>query len=126
MQNRVSSKPRVVRGRFLTAPLHVLGTKMSAHLSEKLSEELNKRALPVRVNDVVKIVRGTSKGKEGKIIEVDRKNQRIFVEKVVRKKSNGSDVPIAIHCSKVIIVELDRSDKKRLTVKESKKGTVKK
>lgn len=109
-----SYKPKKMRKRNFTAPKHKKGKMLSSHLSEKLSTELKCRSMPVRKNDIVKIVRGEFKGREGKIIRVNLETHRIFIEKVVRKKSNGEEFEVAIDPSKVILVDLDKSDKKRL------------
>jgi large subunit ribosomal protein L24 len=107
-------KPKKVRKNAITAPKHKKAKALAAHLSEKLSKELKRRSLPVRKKDIVKIVRGEFKGKEGKVIRVDHESHRIFIEKVVRKKSNGTEFEVAIDPSKVILMDLDKSDKKRL------------
>lgn len=111
---KASYKPKKMRKSNFTAPKHKKGKALSAHLSEKLSTELKKRALPVRKNDIVRVVRGEFKGKEGKILRVNVEEHKIFIEKVVRKKSNGEEFEVAIDPSKVTLVDLDKTDKKRL------------
>ncbi len=109
-----SYKPKKMRKRNFTAPKHKKSKMLSSHLSEKLSTELKCRSLAVRKNDIVKLIRGEFKGKEGKILRVDLEGHKIFVEKVIRKKSNGEEFEVAIDPSKVILVDLDKSDKRRL------------
>ncbi len=109
-----SSKPRKTRKNAFTAPIQKKAKTLAGHLSERLRKELKTRSIPLRKNDVVKIVRGSFKGSEGKIIKLDRKNGKIFVEKVIRKKSDGTEFDVAIDPSKVIVRELETSDKKRL------------
>ena len=44
----------------------------------------------MRKEDEVRIVRGTFKGKEGKVVQVYRKKWVIHVDKVTRDKVNGA------------------------------------
>jgi large subunit ribosomal protein L26e len=64
------------------------------------------RAIPIRKGDEVKIVRGDSKGRDGKVITVYRRKFVIHVERVTREKNNGQPVPIPIKASNVIITKL--------------------
>ena len=60
----------------------------------------------------MRIVRGKYKGREGKITQVYRKKWVVYVDRVQRDKSNGAAVPIGIHPSKVVIVNI-KLDKDR-------------
>ena len=59
-------------------------------------------------------MRGTNKGREGKITSVYRLKYCVHVERVSREKTNGQSVPIPIAASKVVISKLkldkDRED----------------
>ena len=63
---------------------------MSASLSQELKKQHNCRSIPVRKEDEVRIVRGSFKGKEGKVVQVYRKKWVIHVDKVTRDKVNGT------------------------------------
>ncbi len=82
---KTSYKPKKMRKRAFTASKHKKQKSFAAHLSEKLSTELKTRSMPVRKNDIVKVVRGEFKGREGKIIKVDIESHKVYIEKVVRK-----------------------------------------
>lgn len=45
--------------------------------------------MPIRKEDEVEIVRGTFKGRDGKVTDVYRKKYVIHIEKVTREKANG-------------------------------------
>ena len=62
---------------------------MSGHLSKDLKTKYDVRSIPVRKGDTVKVVRGTFKGREGKVTTVYRKKWCIHVEKITREKVNG-------------------------------------
>ncbi|RJE24836.1 60S ribosomal protein l26 [Aspergillus sclerotialis] len=72
------------------------------------------RSIPIRKDDEVTIVRGSNKGREGKITSVYRLKFAVHVERCVREKSNGQSVPLPIHPSNVVINKLhldkDRED----------------
>ncbi|KAI9893793.1 MAG: hypothetical protein M1814_006010 [Vezdaea aestivalis] len=70
------------------------------------------RAIPIRKDDEVTIVRGTNKGNEGKVTSVYRLKYVVHVERVAKEKSNGQSVPIGIHPSKVVVTKL-KLDKDR-------------
>ena len=58
-------------------------------MSKDLKTKHDVRAIPVRKGDTVKVMRGTFKGREGKVQTVYRKKWCIHIEKVTREKTNG-------------------------------------
>jgi len=86
----VSSSRRKSRKAHFTAPSSERRKIMSASLSQELRKQHNCRSIPVRKEDEVRIVRGTFKGKEGKVVQVYRKKWVIHVDKVTRDKVNGT------------------------------------
>lgn len=107
------TKPSKQRKMLFQAPLHKRYKLFSAPLSDELIKSHGVDSLPVRTGDSVRILRGDRKGLEGKVIGVDRKNYRIFVEGVTREKVDGTAIQIPIHPSKVIITSLNLDDKWR-------------
>jgi len=114
----VSKDPTKQRKKILTAPQHALKNFMNAHLSKELAEKYNRRAIPIRKGDTVRVLRGEFKGVQGKVINVDRKRMRVFIENVTRKKADGSTVNVPIHVSKVMITQLNLEDEYRKTLLE--------
>ena len=110
---RKSYQPRKQRKLLFNAPMHRLPKLMSAHLSPELREKYNRRSLPIRVGDKVRILRGEFKGVEGKVTSVDRERQVIYVENVTIKKADGTSLSRPIHVSKVMITELNLDDEYR-------------
>ncbi|KAL4806785.1 translation protein SH3-like domain-containing protein [Aspergillus unguis] len=111
------SSRRKSRKAHFNAPSSVRRVIMSAPLSKELREKHNVRSIPIRKDDEVTIVRGTNKGREGKITSVYRLKWAVHVERVVREKSNGQSVPLPIHPSKVVITKL-KLDKDREQILE--------
>ncbi|CAO3649531.1 unnamed protein product [Cunninghamella blakesleeana] len=120
----VSSSRRKSRKAHFTAPSHIRQKIMSAALSKELREKYNVRSLPVRRDDEVTVVRGTYKGREGKVVQVYRKKYVIHIERVTREKANGATVPIGIHPSNVVInkVKIDRNRQAKLDRKGKKEA----
>ena len=93
--------------------MHTRSKTIAGHLNEKLRKELGTRSISLRKGDVVEIVRGSFKGKEGKITKVNRRKGKIFIEKIIRKKSDGTEYEIAMDPSNVTVVGIEKGDKKR-------------
>ena len=108
-----SSKPSKQRKLLWNAPLHRRHKLMAAPLSAELRIKHGRRAFPVRKGDVVQILRGDYAGMEGKIRTVNLKKYRITVEGVTREKSDGTNVFVPIHPSKVMVKKLNLEDKLR-------------
>jgi large subunit ribosomal protein L24 len=113
MRKPKSKKPRKQRKFLYEAPLHLRRKLLSAHLSKELIKKYKTRSLPVRKGDEVLIMRGKFKGKGGKVVRVDTKKYRIYVEGITIKKTSGQERLFPIHPSKVKITRLDLSDKYR-------------
>eukprot|EP00439_Symbiodinium_sp_Y106_P081833 s1128_g20.t4 len=115
----VTCSRRKNRKAYFTAPSHIRRVLMSAPLSKDLRTKYNVRAVPIRRDDEVRIVRGHYNDREGKVTQVYRKKFRIHVERVTRDKANGQPVPIPIHPSKVEITKL-KLDKDRKALLDRK------
>ncbi len=96
--------------------------KLNAHLSKDLTEKYGIKRFPIRKGDIVKIVRGDSsrpdekfniKGKEGKVLQVLRKEGKVIIENVNIAKADGKMKPRKIDISKVVIIKLELEDKIR-------------
>jgi ribosomal protein uL24 len=86
----VSSQRRKSRKAHFSAPSHLRRKIMSCHLNKELKTKYEVRAVPVRKGDTVKVMRGTFKGREGKVQSVYRKRWALHIEKLTREKTNGS------------------------------------
>jgi len=118
MMRTKSHKPSKQRKYLYNAPLHHRGKIMSAHLSDALREKYGIRSLPIRKGDKVRILRGDYRGSEGEVLEVYREKYRISVKGVIRKKADGTEIPVLIHPSKVEIVKLNLGDDRRKEILE--------
>ena len=120
MKQPSSQKPRKQRKWRQNAPLHRRRKMVASTLSRELREKYNRRSLPVRKGDKVKIIRGEFKESGGEITRLDPKNYKIYIEGINIKKSDGTDVERAIDPSNVMITDLYMEDKKRREILERK------
>ncbi|KAF2431079.1 60S ribosomal protein L26 [Tothia fuscella] len=113
----LASSRRKSRKSHFSAPSSVRRNIMSAPLSKELREKYNVRSIPIRKDDEVLVVRGSNKGREGKITSVYRLKYVVHIERVVREKSNGQSMPLGVAASKVVITKL-KLDKDRESILE--------
>ena len=95
---------------------------MSAPLSKELRTKHSARSMPVRINDEVMVVRGTYKGREGKVVQVYRRKWVIHIERITRQKVNGQTVPIGIQTSNVVITKLHMDKDRQNLLKRKADG----
>ncbi len=122
-----SGKPRKQRLFRHNAPMHLRQHMVNAHISKELSAKLGikKRSIALKKGDTVIIMKGSSKGKSGKVNDVDLKRFTVVVNGIVRKNAKGKELPIPISASNVYITELDMNDKLRSKKIDSFKRSVK-
>lgn len=115
-----SKKPKKQRKYTFNAPKHTRRKFFSARLSKELTKKYNRRNVPVRTGDKVKIVRGQFKGTTGKIEKIDSRRIAVFIAGVERLKADGSKSQYPVHPSNLIIQELNTGDKMRNLLRKSK------
>jgi len=117
-----SKQPRKQRKYLVNAPLHLKRKMLSVNLSRELRKKYGKRNISVKKGDTVKIMRGKFKGKQGKIIEIKTKKQKITIEGIQTKKQDGSKVNVPIKASNLQIIELNLEDRKRKIKEKGKRS----
>eukprot|EP00210_Caulerpa_lentillifera_P006152 g5879.t1 len=121
-----SNQRRKSRKAHFTAPSHERRILMSSRLSPELRNKYGVKSMPIRKDDEITIVRGTYKGREGKVVQVYRKKWVIHVERVTREKVTGATPSVGIQPSKVVITKLKiDKDRKALLEKRKRKGKAK-
>jgi len=108
-----SSQKRKQRKYRHNAPLHILKNMMASHLSAELRKKHGKRAVVIRKDDKVKIMRGQFKGLTGKVERVNVKRQVVFVRGAEGSKKDGTKTFYPLNPSNLMILELNLSDKRR-------------
>ncbi|MEK6948478.1 MAG: 50S ribosomal protein L24 [Nanoarchaeota archaeon] len=115
-----SKQPRKQRKYVFNAPLHISKKLMSARLSKELKTKYGKKNVAVRKDDRVKLMSGQFKGKTGKVIEVDVKHRKVYVDGINIIKKDGNKIRVALHPSKLMIMELNMEDKMRKKLMDRK------
>ena len=116
-----SKNPRKQRKYRHNAPLHVKQKLMHVHLAPILREKYHHRNIQVKKGDKIIILRGSSRGKEGKVERVDLHRGKVFVSGIENIKKEGSRVLIPLEPSNLMIKELQLNDKKRKQKLENSK-----
>jgi large subunit ribosomal protein L24 len=116
-----SKQPRKQRKYLHNMPNHLKQKQMAANLDKDLRKKYGRRSLEVKKGDEVMIMRGKSKKKIGKVVEVNVKYQKVAIENIQNTKRDGSKVHIWFHPSKLKIKVLNLEDKKRIKMKEQNK-----
>jgi len=114
------TKPSTARKRRYTAPNHLKRKYLSAPLSPSLRAEHGTRSMPVVQDDTVSITKGDRKLSEGRVLRVDVKDYRVYVEGVTRTRMDGSTVQIPIKPENVMITRLNLNDQWRRRILERK------
>ncbi|MCB2171582.1 50S ribosomal protein L24 [archaeon] len=114
------TKPSTARKRRYTAPNHLKRKYLSAPLSPSLRAEHGTRSMPVVQDDTVSITKGDRKLSEGRVLRVDVKDCRVYVEGVTRTRMDGSTVQIPIKPENVMITRLNLNDQWRRRILERK------
>ena len=120
-----SKSPRKQRKYRKDAPISIKRKLLGVNLSKELRKKYGKRNIPVRKDDVVKILRGKFKNKKGKILKIRIKTSRIEIEGIQVKKQDGSKVNVKIQPSNLQIIELNLEDRKRNKGLKEKKEDIK-
>jgi len=120
-------KPNKNRKLRYNAPNHVLRKYLSAPLSPSLKTQYGAKTMPVRLDDTLMVTKGDRKLTEGKVIRVDTKKCKLYIEGLTRTKLDGTVVQIPIRPENVMIVGLELKDPKRKAILdrrgfEAKKG----
>ena len=108
-----SAKARTQRKRAANAPLHTKRILASSHLAPEVHDKAKgrlPRALPVRKGDTVRIMRGGFRGREGKVVSVDRMHGTVVVEAITIEKVDEKKVPRPVHASNLMIIRMDDTD----------------
>ena len=86
---------------------------MSSNLSKELRKKYGKRNFPLRKGDVVRIMKGKFKKKNGKVTVVYAKKMKVEIDGMQVKKQDGSKSNVRFNPSFLQITELNLEDKKR-------------
>jgi len=115
-----NTKPSTVRKQQKNAPIHIRRRYVSAPLSPSLKTQYGARTMTVVENDTVTITKGDRKLAEGKVLRVNTRDCRVYIEGVTRTRLDGSNVQIPVRAENVMITKLNLDDNRRKTILERK------
>jgi large subunit ribosomal protein L24 len=119
MKNK-TVQARKQRKRLGSLPLHEKRKLLSANLDKPLREKFKRRSLAIRRGDKVRVLCGDSKGTEAEVMKVDLDSGKVYLDKVVSKKRDGTDVLRAMQPSNLTLIDIDIRDPERQKVLERK------
>ena len=120
---KASKQPRKQRKYLAKAPLHLRNKFVSVNLTKELRKKYGKRNIPLRKGDKVKVTKGKFKGKQEKVMRINRKNLKVYLENIQVKKQDGSKANIPLRTANLQIIELNLEDKKRIKSKKEENKT---
>ena len=97
---------------------HIARKRLSAPLAPPLRAQYGVRSIPVREGDTVMVIKGDRKMSEGRVLRVDTKRGRIYVEGITRQRLDGRTVQIPISPANVMITRLKLDDEWRRRILE--------
>ena len=108
-----SVQPRKQRKFLFNASLHTRGKFLNANLSKDLRKKYGIRSLRIRKGDKIRVLRGSFKGKEGIVDQINLKDTKVYVAGVEVPKRDGSKARRPLKPSNLQLVELFMDDKRR-------------
>ena len=114
-----SIQPRKQRKYRYNAHAHIKHRLLSTHLSAELREQHGRRNIPVKKNDLVKVLRGSFKGKTGKVNSMSTKKLAAYIDGVESSRRDGTKTFVPIKVSNLMIIELNTDDNRRIHDKKS-------
>jgi len=109
-----SVQPRKQRKYRYNAPANLKHRMLSTHLSAELRKRYGTRSIPVKKNDTVKVLRGSFRGKTGKVNAMSTKKLAAYIEGVESSRRDGTKVFVPIKVSNLMIIELNTDDSRRI------------
>ncbi|MDO8642320.1 MAG: 50S ribosomal protein L24 [Candidatus Woesearchaeota archaeon] len=110
---KASTKPRKQRKYRANLPLHLRKKRMQSPLAKELKKKYNTNAATVHQGDTVRVLRGSSKGKTGKVDQVSYTKECVYITGISVTRKDGTQKPRGVNPSKILITELNLSDKRR-------------
>ena len=114
-------KPDTERKKRYNAKLDTKKNFLHVHVSKELRKKLNvkKRSLLVHKGDKVKIMRGSSRDKIGKVVRVNYNKVKVYVEGVSKRTARGKEVLMALEPSNLLLIETEMTKERKQLFGES-------
>lgn len=114
---KLTQQPSKQRKQLYNSALHKRRKFLTAPLAPALAEKEGIKNLIVRKGDTVRILKGSFRGIEGEVSNVDYKNMLLTIEGVTFEKSDGSSQHFPVKASNCEIINLkNMKDKRRKAI----------
>lgn len=94
---------------------------MTVPLSRELRRRFQRRSVPVRKGDTVRVMSGSFIGREERVAKIDRRGYSVTLDNVTLKTGESKLKPLAIRTSHLVLTKLNLADawrRRTLQVKE--------
>ncbi|QGA80973.1 50S ribosomal protein L24 [Candidatus Nanohalobium constans] len=109
-----STDPQKQRKYRTNAPQHVKDNLVSANLSHELRDQLDTRSLQLNLGDRVEVARGDFSGSSGIISNIDRENQKVYINGLEVERQDGSTSQVPFKPSNLQIQALNLENIERI------------
>ena len=110
--------PRKQRRMLHKGSIHSKRRHLRCMLDEFLQEEHNIRRIVPKKGDLARVMRGEYRDTEGKIIRVDYRHMRIYLDSASTTKADGKEAQVPVHPSNLLIVKLELDDDRKRLLEE--------
>jgi len=102
--------PRRQRRALYTAHTTERRRRMTVPLSRELRRRFQRRNLPVRKGDTVRVLSGSFAGREERVAKVSRRDLSVTLDNVTLKTAEEKLKPLALRTSHLVITRLNLAD----------------
>ncbi|HYA10523.1 MAG TPA: 50S ribosomal protein L24 [Thermoplasmata archaeon] len=102
--------PRRQRRSLYTAPTSERRRRMTVLLSRELRRRFQKRNVPVRKGDTVRVLQGSFAGREERVARVSRRDYSVTLDNVTLKTAEEKLKPLALRTAHLVITRLNLAD----------------
>ncbi len=108
------------RKKYYSEKLHRKKSRLHVHLSKDLRGKLKtrKRAILVRKEDRVRVMRGPGMDKEARVVRVSTLTRKVYVEGVVSKNRKGKENVLALEPSNLLLIGLEPTEERKQIFRE--------
>jgi len=94
---------------------------MVSPVSKEIRLKYQKKSVPLRKDFEVLIKKGLFKGKSGKIVQCQRKTNKVFVDNLVRNKTNKTSSFVPVSPSNLVVISVLGNLLEKKNIKGNKK-----
>jgi len=102
--------PRRQRRALYLAPTAERRRRMTVPLSRELRRRFQRRNVPVRKGDTVRVLSGSFAGREERVARVSRRTYSVTLDNVTLKTAEDKLKPLALRMSHLVITRLNLAD----------------